>query len=534
LPRGRAEIGRDESESSSIMRMAGRLTSGSRTPSNEEEQGWSRPGFHVADLHRTYKCGAAPVPPPVSRISQPLLVGAVMLFDMLNFAASGLFAFMAASPDSGADWAWPAVGLAVVTVIGVVALHKNWIYTIRAFGDFSRQCLTLALALGGALALWNAASVIAGAGTPKVLRDWTVLWFFAGWIGGSFVRAILALAVKAWTRQGRLARRTVIVGGGLRALETVRRLEATGKGALQILGLFDDRTRARQPGDGGAFTLLGSFDALEAFCREHKVDLLIVAIPPSAEARILQILKALLALPVDVRILAAGSRLQLRDRAYNYIGDVPFLPVFDKPISDWGHALKAMFDRAVAAILILALSPVLALVALGVRISSAGPILFRQTRYGFNNEKFAVFKFRSMFTDQCDAAGNKLVTRKDPRVTPFGAFIRRWSLDELPQLFNVLLGDLSLVGPRPHAVKGKAAGLLYEQVVDGYFARHRVKPGITGWAQIKGWRGETDTIEKIEQRVAHDLFYIENWSIWFDLKILALTPISVLTTENAF
>ena len=171
---------------------------------------------------------------------------------------------------------------------------------------------------------------------------------------------------------------------------------------------------------------------------------------------------------------------------------------------------------------------------MGVKLSSPGPILFVQKRYGFNNEEFGVYKFRSMYTDQCDLSAKKLVTRNDPRVTPFGAFLRRTSLDELPQLLNVLRGDLSLVGPRPHALKGHAAGQAYEQVVDNYFARHRVKPGITGWAQINGWRGETDTVEKIEQRVAHDLHYIEHWSIWLDIEILLKTPLVVLRGENAF
>ena len=230
----------------------------------------------------------------------------------------------------------------------------------------------------------------------------------------------------------------------------------------------------------------------------------------------------------------AGHKLQLRDRAYNYIGDVPFLPVFDKPMSDWDIALKSLFDRVVAATLIVLASPLLLALALGVKLSSPGPVFFVQTRYGFNNEKFGVFKFRSMYSDRCDAHADRLVTRGDPRVTRFGAFIRRTSLDELPQLFNVLRGDLSLVGPRPHALKGKAAGMIYEQVVEGYFARHRVRPGITGWAQINGWRGETDTVEKIEQRVAHDLHYIENWSLWMDIKILASTPWSVLHGKNAF
>ena len=162
-------------------------------------------------------------------------------------------------------------------------------------------------------------------------------------------------------------------------------------------------------------------------------------------------------------------------------------------------------------------------------------MLFRQKRYGFNNELIEVYKFRSMYVDQADANAAKLVTKDDPRVTRVGRFIRKTSLDELPQLFNVVFkGNLSLVGPRPHALQAKAADRLYDDVVDGYFARHRVKPGITGWAQINGWRGETDTAEKIQHRVEHDLYYIENWSVLFDLYILAMTPFRLLQTENAY
>jgi lipopolysaccharide/colanic/teichoic acid biosynthesis glycosyltransferase len=175
------------------------------------------------------------------------------------------------------------------------------------------------------------------------------------------------------------------------------------------------------------------------------------------------------------------------------------------------------------------------LTALAIKLDSKGSILFRQKRYGFNNELIEVFKFRSMYTDQSDIKADKLVTKNDPRVTRVGRFIRKTSLDELPQLFNVVFkGNLSLVGPRPHAVNAKADNRLYDHVVDGYFARHKVKPGITGWAQINGWRGETDTEEKIQQRVQHDLFYIENWSILLDFYILVVTPFALMKTENAY
>ena len=162
-------------------------------------------------------------------------------------------------------------------------------------------------------------------------------------------------------------------------------------------------------------------------------------------------------------------------------------------------------------------------------------ILFKQKRYGFNNESIDIYKFRSMYADQADLTASKLVTKGDPRVTRVGRFIRKTSFDELPQLFNVVFtGSLSLVGPRPHAVHAKAENRLYDEAVDGYFARHRVKPGITGWAQIHGWRGETDSQEKIQRRVEHDLYYIENWSILLDLYIVAQTPFALIRSENAY
>jgi lipopolysaccharide/colanic/teichoic acid biosynthesis glycosyltransferase len=193
-----------------------------------------------------------------------------------------------------------------------------------------------------------------------------------------------------------------------------------------------------------------------------------------------------------------------------------------------------VFDVTIASLAIVALSPLMLGAAIAVKATSKGPILFRQPRYGFNNEVISVMKFRSMYADQADIRAEKVVTRGDPRVTPVGRFIRKTSIDELPQLFNVLKGDLSLVGPRPHAVNAHTEHKLWEEVVDGYFARHKVKPGVTGWAQINGWRGEVDTSDKIHARVEHDLYYIENWSVLFDLYILMLTPVRIINQENAY
>ena len=247
-------------------------------------------------------------------------------------------------------------------------------------------------------------------------------------------------------------------------------------------------------------------------------------------------LKKLWVLPVDIRLAAHANKLRFRPRAYSYIGNVPVLDVLDKPITDWDVVMKWLFDRLVGGLMLVAALPLMAITALAIKLESRGPVFFKQKRYGFNNELIEVYKFRSMYVDQCDATASKLVQKDDPRVTRVGAFIRKTSLDELPQLINVVLkGNLSLVGPRPHAIHAKAENQLYDEAVDGYFARHRVKPGITGWAQVNGWRGETNTQEKIQRRVEHDLYYIENWSVLFDLYILAKTPIALMTqSENAY
>ena len=281
---------------------------------------------------------------------------------------------------------------------------------------------------------------------------------------------------------------------------------------------------------------LGTVDDLLVFARRTRIDLIIFTIPVTAEARIVEMLTKLSVLPVDIRLSAHTNRLQFRPRAYSYIGAVPVIPMQDKPIADWDVVVKAAFDRTVGALMLLALSPLMIATAVAIKLDSKGPVLFRQKRYGFNNELIGVFKFRSMYTDKTDHTASKLVTKDDPRVTRVGRIIRKTSIDELPQLFNVVFaGDLSLVGPRPHAVHAKAAERRYDEAVDGYFARHRVKPGITGWAQINGWRGETDTRQKLEKRVEHDLYYIENWSVLLDMYILVKTPLSLLSkSENAY
>ena len=365
-------------------------------------------------------------------------------------------------------------------------------------------------------------------------RVWLAGWFLSGMVYFAVSRILLSAKVRKWIDEARLERRAVIVGGGKIAEDLIYSIEHQPHNDVRICGLFDDRSDDRSPPVVAGYPKLGTISELVEFARLAHIDLLIVSLPLTAEGRVVQMLKKLWVLPVDIRLSAHTNKLKFRPRSYSYIGSTPFLDIFDKPLADGGRVSKFLFDKIIGALAILALSPIMLAVAVAVRCTSKGPVLFKQKRYGFNNEMIEIYKFRSMYTEQCDATANKLVTKDDPRVTPVGRFIRKTSLDELPQLFNVMSGTLSLVGPRPHAVSAKAAERLYNDVVDGYFARHKVRPGITGWAQINGWRGETDTREKLKKRVEHDLFYIENWSLWFDLYILFLTPFRLFKTENAY
>jgi Undecaprenyl-phosphate glucose phosphotransferase len=303
---------------------------------------------------------------------------------------------------------------------------------------------------------------------------------------------------------------------------------------VRITGIFDDRGDDRVERVIAGYPRLGGLKQLVSFARSSRLDMIIVALPIAAEKRVIELTRALAILPAEVKMPARASELRFTSETYSRVGNVAMIDLLEKPIADWGSVSKWLFDKVVGTLALILLAPLMLAVAAAIKLDSRGPALFRQKRYGFNNELIEVFKFRSMYTDRCDANASKLVTKDDPRVTRVGRFIRKTSIDELPQLFNVILGNLSLVGPRPHALEAKAAGDLYDNVVDGYFARHKVKPGITGWAQINGWRGETDTPEKIQKRVECDIYYIENWSLLLDTYILLKTPFALLKSENAY
>jgi Undecaprenyl-phosphate glucose phosphotransferase len=370
---------------------------------------------------------------------------------------------------------------------------------------------------------------------PVFSKTWLQDWCTAGGIALVIERILLSLVVRRITTSGALQRNTAIVGGGPAGDQVLRELAAQRNTDVRICGVFDDRDESRSGDVVAGFPRLGGLDDLLEYARRRRIDLIIFTLPITAEKRLADILRKLRVLPVDIRLAARNGRLPLHPRTYSWIGSVPLLDLADKPIVDWDALAKAALDRVLGALLLVGLSPLMLLIAMAVRLDSNGPALFRQKRYGFNNEEIEIYKFRTLRADACDEKASTLVTRNDTRVTRVGRFLRRTSLDELPQLIDVAIGgSLSLVGPRPHAPGAKAARRPYDHVVDEYFARHRVRPGITGWAQVNGWRGETDTEEKIQKRVEFDLFYIEHWSLLFDIYIILRTPIAVLKGLNAY
>jgi Undecaprenyl-phosphate glucose phosphotransferase len=299
---------------------------------------------------------------------------------------------------------------------------------------------------------------------------------------------------------------------------------------LNIVGIFDDRLD-RLPSKIGNYRMIGDLDELVTYAREQRLDDIVIALPWAASDRLKIVIEKLKVLPVNIRLSPDLIGMEYPILGYENIGSVQTLNIFAKPISNWDLVFKNIMDKVLIGAGVFFVAPLMLIVALAIKLDSRGPVLFRQKRYGMNNEEFDVFKYRTMYHGRPPETGVPQATRGDPRVTKLGNFLRRTSLDELPQLFNVLNGSMSLVGPRPHAVEHNK---LYDEIISGYSARHRVKPGITGWAQVNGLRGETDTPDKMEARVKHDVYYIENWSVMLDFKILSKTALVLFGQESAY
>ncbi len=421
----------------------------------------------------------------------------------------------------------------LITPIGALlqvnVFHIAGLYKFESLRDLGYQIRRLAVAWSIIFFLLITAAFLLKT-SALFSRGWTVIWFTSGFLGLLMVRVALYAQIGRWRQLGRLTRNVVIVGGGEHGRRLLRHLKQLPKTDIEILGVYDDRAD-RVPDMIEGYPKLGTTDDLLEFARRNRVDEVLVALPWTAEERLLEILKRLRTLPVDVRLGPDLIGFRLPQCSFDRFGRIPMLTVFSKPLSDWKLLTKEIEDRVLATLILLFILPLMLVIAVFIKLDSPGPVFFRQKRYGFNNQVIDVYKFRSMHADTAKDATVPQAKRKDPRVTHVGRFLRRSSLDELPQFINVLRGEMSIVGPRPHAVPHND---YFANIIEEYAARHRVKPGITGWAQINGWRGGTDTVKKIQKRVEYDLYYIENWSIGLDLKIILMTAVVMLRGSNAY
>jgi Undecaprenyl-phosphate glucose phosphotransferase len=325
------------------------------------------------------------------------------------------------------------------------------------------------------------------------------------------------------------ARRVILIGDSSHCLHFSARAIATGIRTIRSFDFPTFRADSSVPARPGTVHVLPHARQLIADCRPLRADDIVILISESDVPAALALASALSELPVDVHVVPAGAIDLMAVSRITQFGNMVTMRIFQSPLTPFKRAIKRAFDIAAAIVGLVVISPFFVIVALAIKLDSRGPVLFRQTRHGFNNEPIRVLKFRSM-TVMEEGDNFRPVVRHDPRVTRLGRFMRHTNIDELPQLFNVLVGDMSLVGPRPHATSQNE---VFAELISSFSRRHNVKPGITGWAQVNGYRGETDTLEKMQRRVEHDLYYIDNWSLLLDLKIIVMTLFSRKVYWNA-
>lgn len=386
-------------------------------------------------------------------------------------------------------WAWVIVAVVLMFVA----------YATRTSADYPRRTFLTWLVL-----------------TPLILIVWR------GWL-----QTILGVL----RQHGINTRNVAIVGARELGGYLARTILDTPWMGLNPIGFYDDRRPAGdRPLVRDPIEVIGNLDSLVKHAHEGKIDIVYITLPMRAEARIQELLGRLSDTTVSVYMVPDFFMFDLLNASWGNVGDLPVVSISETPFYGVDGLVKRLEDIVIASVILLLVAIPMILIAIGVKLSSPGPIIFKQHRYGLRGNKIEVWKFRTMRVLE---NGTNVVQaqRDDPRVTPFGAFLRRTSLDELPQLINVLQGRMSLVGPRPHAVVHNEQ---YRKLIDRYMLRHKVKPGITGWAQVNGWRGETDTLDKMQKRVEYDLAYIHNWSLWLDLKIILLTIFRVLRDKQAY
>ena len=466
------------------------------------------------------------------RISKDAVMGVLRVVDMAIILVVGNVAFpLYLDLEFGID----PLDYLLLTLFGAALtgylFHSVSLYVFDNLRPWSRQLSKVLVGWSIVLAVLLTLAFLSKT-TDQWSRVWTIIWYAGSAVGMVGARIMLWPVVRMWEREGRLARSFIVVGAGAQGRAFLAAFNARPNPGMRLVGFVDDRVERVDP------VLLphrvGGLDDLVSLARQHDVNLIVIALPWAAEGRVMEIVRRVKELPADLFLCPDGLGFHFSSGKLASVAGVPMLTIFHEPLAGWRLPVKEIEDKVLGTLILLIWLPFMALIALAIKLDSPGPVLFRQKRAGFNSRIIEVWKFRTMHHDMRDPDAEKLTTRGDPRVTRLGAVLRRTSLDELPQFFNVLRGEMSIVGPRPHALSAKAADTLYTEAVDGYAVRHKVKPGITGWAQVNGWRGETDTIEKIKRRVEYDLYYIDNWSLWFDLRIIMMTAWGGLFHRNAY
>lgn len=466
-------------------------------------------------------------------LSTSVVIGLVACIDCIILFSCGVIAYLFYPGWSPEKYLAYFSASAINAVLTCLLFYFVRLYSLGSIMDMRKQFLKIVLGCMAAFVIL-AASAFALKISSTFSRVWVSYLFgssiFTIYLGHHLVRQGLL----SWAKTGRLTRNIAIVGAGEQGHMLYERLQKQQRPWIRIVGVFDDRSeRVVKRGKKDKF-MAGNIDTLLAVARKERIDDILVALPWGAEERILFILDKLQILPANIRLSPDTVGFKFPYHGYSSYSGIPTLNISDKPLSGWDYIAKEVEDKILGLLILIMIVPIIMVIAVLIKLDSPGPVFFRQNRYGFNNQLIKMLKFRTMYVEKQDDNASQLTTKNDPRVTKLGRFLRRTSLDELPQFINVLTGEMSIVGPRPHATEAKAAGKLYEHVVYQYAARHKVKPGITGWAQVNGWRGDTDTEEKIQKRVEHDIEYINNWSLGLDLKIIFKTVAVVLSGQNAY
>ncbi|MDH5676636.1 MAG: undecaprenyl-phosphate glucose phosphotransferase [Myxococcales bacterium] len=344
-------------------------------------------------------------------------------------------------------------------------------------------------------------------------------------------RLLLEFITHEARARGFNSRSAAIVGVSTIGARLAQRITKSSWMGLRLAGFYDDRSLARlKPEVGFDYEVKGGFEKLVEAARAGEVDIVYIALPPRAEPRTAELIRRLADTTASVYLAYDFGGFDLLRARWSSVGEIPVMSVVENPFYGTDGFLKRLEDLVLGTLISCLIALPMLVIALGVKLTSPGPVFFRQRRYGINGEEIRVLKFRTMTV--CEDGPSVVQARQgDQRITRFGAFLRRTSLDELPQFLQVITGEMSVVGPRPHAV---AHNEQYRSLIQGYMLRHKVKPGITGWAQVNGWRGETDTLEKMEKRVEYDLDYIRNWTLGLDLQIVVMTVRQVFGHQNAY